>query len=185
MKTSTIYKLKRLVYLTPLSKSRILHWLRFRIRRSWNLSVIKKFGRENEVNTIMPQMRRAYVKFRWSADEFFLFKYEQLTDKQRAEFCPEFDHNAFCLSVNNWHIAQDFRDKWKTYLRFRPFFKRECFLVTSPADLKSESFVNSVTKNSVFLMKSLDQCCGRGIHKIANNNMEPIRTFVLGGGNVY
>lgn len=51
--------LKRLVYLTPLRKSRILHWLRFIMRRSWDLSVIKKFGRENEVDTIMPQMRRA------------------------------------------------------------------------------------------------------------------------------
>ena len=75
------------------------------------------------VETIFPQMRRAYVKFCWSAEEFFLFRYEKLTDKQRAEFCPEFDHNAFCLSINKWKIAQDFRDKWKTYLRFKPFFK--------------------------------------------------------------
>lgn len=182
MKASTIYKLKRLIYLTPLSKSRLLHYLRYKYRYSWILAVIKKFGRDDDYKVLLSQMRRAYIKFRWNADEFFLFQYEKLTDAQRSEFCPEFDHNTFCLKVNNWDIAQDFRDKWKTYLRFRPFFKRECILITSSADLKSEPFVNFITNNPVFLMKSLDQCCGRGINKISNKDLTPLYRFLSDGG---
>lgn len=185
MRASTIYRLKRLVYLTPLSRSWLVHWLRFKWRMPWIISVMKKFGREADAKSILPHMRRAYTKFHWNAEEFFLFQYEKLTDEQRYDFCPEFDHNVFCLTVNNWEIAQDFRDKWKTYLRLKTFFKRECILVVNIADLKEEAFTRFISQNKLFLMKPLEQCCGKGIQKVCTENLEPLKQFLMGGVNAY
>lgn len=176
-----IYDIKRKVYLSFFSRSFILHYYRFLSRKQYILSTIKKFGREKDTAQLLPLMRRAYTKFRWNAEEFFLFKYEQLNDKERSEFCPEFDHNIFCLKVNNFKTAKDFRDKMKTYIRFKPFFKRECILLTCDKDLHTQEFNEFIKHNETFLAKQLDACCGRGILKITRENIDTLHSLFKDG----
>ena len=133
----------------------------------------------------MPLIKEAYVKYRWNIEEFFLFGYEQLTDEQRKEFCPEYDHNAFCLKVNNWATARIFRDKRATYLKFKDFFNRSCVYVSNSSEYNSDECQEFIKNNPVFLLKPIGTCCGRGIQKLTNNApnlQETILSVAVMGG---
>ena len=160
------YNLKRLLYLSPLSNNWLVHYIRYLNRKGVIKQRIKKFGREADTLPLLPKMRRAYVKFHWNADEFFLFKYEALDDEQRKAFCPEYDHNIFCLRVNDFSVARIFRNKWATYQKFKPFFKRECIFVETKEDLQRSDLQTFLEQNDVFLAKPIAACCGRGILKL-------------------
>ena len=164
------YKYKRLLYLSPLANLRLVHYLRYLSRKRWIKKTIVKFGRENDIDSILPQMRRAFTRFHWNAEEFFLFNYESLNDEQRHSFCPEYDHNIFCLKVNDYSVARIFRDKWATYRHLKEYFKRECVFIESVYDMERDDVKTFIESNNVFMLKPVGASCGRGIRKIELNS---------------
>lgn len=183
-----LYQIKRIVYLSPLANNYLVHCYRFKRTMPWILSEIKKFGREKETEKLLPLIRQAYTKFHWNVDEFFLFKYESLSDEQRLNFCPEYDHNIFCLRVNNWRTAKVFRNKLATYNLFKSFFKRECVFVEVDSDLERDDVKTFLKSNDIFLAKPIGSCCGRGIKKFSSNTYQGLKLLlnnVNGGGGGY
>lgn len=173
-----IYKIKRLVYLSPIANNRFVHAFRFRRTLGHIKRIIAEFGRNPEDTALLARMKHAYTKYHWNVLEYFLFDYENTTDVQRREFCSEYDHNIFCLRVNNFATAKLFRDKWATYKRFEKYFKRECVYITSFADLTKEEVKAFLNANKNFLAKPVGACCGQGIKKFANDKVEDFYTMM-------
>lgn len=181
-----IYKLKRMVYLSPLAKSRILQWYRFKSRIAYIKEIAKRYGREKDLDKLMPLIKKAYIKYRWNIEEFFMWDFEHLTQSEVLAYCPEFDHNIFVLTVNNFATAKLFRDKWSTYKRFAKYFKRACVYVENLADLQKKEVKQFLKDNSLYLAKPVGACCGRGIQKLSNESNEQLKNILLesntGGG---
>ena len=175
------YKYKRFVYLSPFANNRLVHYFRYLIRKKWIDVVLKKFGREQEKDAILPQMRRAFVKYHWNAEEFFLFGYERLSEEQKLSFCPEYDHNVFCLRVNDYSVAKIFRDKYATYQLFKDYFKRDCVYVQHLEDLNKEEVKTFLIANKLFLAKPVNESCGHGILMIDQGSEQLEHLIALAG----
>lgn len=167
-----IYKIKRLVYLSPIANNRFVHAFRFKRTLGYIRKVAERYGRGADFDSLLPLMKEAYVKYHWNSEEFFMWHFEKLTDAERREYIPEYDHNIFCLRVNNFETAKLFRDKWTTYQRFEKYFKRKCVYITSSADLAEEEVKTFLNKNKNFLAKPVGACCGQGIRKFANDELK-------------
>lgn len=179
------YKVKRMVYLSPFAKSRLLQWYRFKSRTAHIKETAKRYGREKDLEKLMPLIKKAYIKYRWNIEEFFMWDFEHLTKKEILAYCPEYDHNIFVLTVNNFETAKLFRDKYTTYKRFAKYFKRSCVYVENLADLQKKEVVQFLKENSVYLAKPVGACCGRGIQKISNELNDRLRSILQesnGGG---
>lgn len=167
-----IYKIKRLVYLSPIANNRIVHTFRFKRTLGYIRKVVERYGRGADFDSLLPLMKEAYVKYHWNSEEFFMWHFEKLTDAERREYIPEYDHNIFCLRVNNFETAKLFRDKWTTYQRFGKYFKRKCVYITSSADLAKEEVKTFLNDNKNFLAKPVGACCGQGIKKFDNDELK-------------
>ena len=183
-----IYKIKRLVYLSPFAKSRSLHLYRFKSRSAHIREIANRYGREKDLDKLMPLIKKAYIKYRWNIEEFFMWDFEHLTNAEILAYCPEFDHNIFVLTVNNFETAKLFRDKYATYKRFAKYFKRACVYVENLADLQKKEVAQFLIDNSLYLAKPVGACCGRGIQKLSNESIEPLKNILLesnSGGGVF
>ena len=127
---------------------------------------------------ILKHMKRAWVKFHWSAEEYFLYGYEKLTDQERAQYLSDFDRSCFCTRVNDQGKSEIFRRKWKTYEVFKPYFKREAVLIRGSKDIAKLEAVDFLERHNSAIMKPLTNSCGHGIVLFhANSKEEALQKF--------
>lgn len=151
----------------------LYHYFRFAINRKKLPPVLKKFGVQSSPE-LLTSIKEAWVRYHWSFEEYFYFKYYELNDKERRSFVPEYEKNIFCDKANDHNQDMIFHDKWKTYCSFQNYFKRDVILlrdVNAIYDIASKNFFNRHRK---FILKPINAATGRGIHIININCPEDL-----------
>lgn len=117
----------------------MLHFLMQIFRRTWlydelrlirdSIVTFRKLSLKGSI-TLFMKVRSCHRKYGWEPDEYFLYKYESLSDGERQSFVSEKEHVTFSEKVNPKGVREILSDKWKTYEAYREYFGREACLVT-------------------------------------------------------
>lgn len=112
-----------------LERLRSLHFFdEIRVIRIYNATA-KRFNRKRSLRELLIR-RECLHKYNWGADEFFLYKYESLTDAEKDSIVSEIAHSRFAESVNALSAMRLLADKWETFKYYGKFFRREACYVT-------------------------------------------------------
>lgn len=120
-----------------------------------------------ERQRIYAAMKEAWVKYGWDFDEFFLFRYERLTDEERKEFITSSEIDEFCRKVNDPSQIKILSNKIETYRTFKNHFRRDVVIIENAGNLRSDkSFLDFIQTHTNFIIKPAHLSCGKGIELI-------------------
>lgn len=165
--------LKRWLRTSAFADNPLYHTLRFKMREKACETIIYEYMPDiqmEELGGVKKLMLEAVVKYHWDFREFFYFDYQHLTDEERKNFVPEYEKNVFCSKVNDPEQAAIFYNKWKTYCKFKKYYRRDAVCLDSLEDLKKSQVKEFVGKHSSFIMKPVEAACGRGIILVKKDN---------------
>lgn len=174
-------KFEKSILLSPLRNPMIMmvKWCTFYVKKAERISAIKYFeGKDINLQRkkqLEKLMKEAWVKYFWDFKEFFLFHFETSDEEKRKAYVPEFEKMLFCSIINENDEAQILSDKWKTYCKFKKYYRRDVCHVTSKADLYSSEFEEFATKHHDFIIKPEFSSLGRGIRVLRTSNPEDAR----------
>ncbi len=127
--------------------------------------VLREFAPERSGSgrkKLIKDIARVRAVYTLTPTEYFLFGIEDKTEEERKQFVSNIQRRQFTDALNktndDWKIL---KDKYESYLVFKPWYKRDVILVKSgdgPA-----AFEEFAAKHPRFLTKPLDAAKGRGI----------------------
>ena len=117
---------------------------------------------EKRMVQLRKDIRSSYIKYRISADEYFLFNFESLPANQRKEYLSD---KLIYLTMGKLvgrklHDIQ-LEDKYNFYLIAKDYFKRGVLFVSKSDDRMR--FVDFTTKLHDVIIKPNSSACGNGI----------------------
>lgn len=154
-----------------LGDSKLYHYLRYHNSKKQRDKYIRTFigdsVSDEERKRLYHGMREAWVKYRWNFEEFFLFRYEHISDDERKAFVSEYEKNVFSDRVNESAQASILHSKVETYNAFKKYFGRDVVFVNSGAQLlEHKDFLAFVESHNSFIMKPIKSSCGIGIKMV-------------------
>ena len=168
--------IQRIVRLSPLARMKFYHLLCYYSKQKRMRRIIAKNSGDYLIDKAL--MRDAMVRYHWDFDEFYMYDYAHLTSEERHSYVSEYDKNVFCDKVNDAKSAKIFDSKWQSYLQFKEFYQRDCFLVTARTinSREAEAFFK---KHLRFFLKPDSSASGRGIVALDCENIEDAKKRVL------
>ncbi|MDO5548124.1 MAG: sugar-transfer associated ATP-grasp domain-containing protein [Eubacteriales bacterium] len=103
------------------------------------------------------------IYYKVTVAEYFYFGFEYLSDTGRQEYISDSEVLQICDAITRPEISINFRDKYKAYQKFSPYYGRAIIKVEDSTDDEIATFIRN---HRHFLIKPLDQSKGRGIQKI-------------------
>lgn len=94
-------------------------------------------------------------------DEYFLFHFYDLTAEERHQFVGNREKEQICGLINSNGAWEIFTDKWRTYQKFEPYYKREAIKYSSSDD--AEEFKEFYNRHTKVIIKGEKASRGRGI----------------------
>lgn len=145
-----------------------------------SIVTFRKINVEGSVSLYL-KVRSCHRKYGWYPNEYFLYNYEKLSDKERASFVSEIEHSIFADSVNSIKVKKLLADKWKTYVFYKKFFGREACVVTYANN--GGGYNKLIINKKRLIIKPLDGSFGKGIKIVseADNNAETLLKSYPGG----
>lgn len=120
-----------------------------------------------ERRKIYSAMKEAWVKYCWDFKEFFLFRYESLSDEERKEFITSSEVDGFCRKVNDPSQINILSNKIETYRTFKSHFKRDAVIIENAGPLRNnKSLLDFIQTHTSFIIKPAHLSCGKGIELI-------------------
>lgn len=156
-----------------LGKLALYHYCRFVLNRKKLHLVFKKFGIQSSPD-LVTSIKEAWIKYHWSFEEYFYFKYSELNDREKRSFVPEYEKNIFCDKANDHNQDMIFHNKWKTYCKFQKFFKRDVILLRDKNAINEEFAKKFFNEHHKFIIKPINAATGRGVHVIKINFLEDL-----------
>lgn len=120
-------------------------------------------GRQ-DLDAIRVDMWFCYFAYGFSTDEYFYFHLEGTSMAERRSYISNLDRIITTFRMNDFSDMQLLNDKWRTYLKLKPFFGRDAILVSSEKHLAA--FKDFVRKHPVFIKKRLDLSKGDSVELI-------------------
>lgn len=162
-------KIARIIRNSKLGSSKLYLLFRYLFKKNNAIKAIHRFVQEPISNQdqkhILNDMKYAMVNYQWEFDEFFLYNFKKLTHQERKSFVCEFEKNIFCDQVNEDSCQEIFDNKWKTFKKFRKFYKRDAVLVLPDND-SIEIGCNFLSKYKICILKPIISSLGKGIRKV-------------------
>lgn len=95
--------------------------------------------------------------------EYFLYKFRDLSDKKRKEFIGDIERHEILdeLEYNNKENTDILDDKYKSYLRFKEFYKRDVIKIKGKED--RNIFEQFCEKHQIFIVKPINLFQGKGV----------------------
>lgn len=125
-----------------------------------------------------------YYKYTSTPKEFFLFDFPNCSGKRRAQFLTTKHKDDVMRSKvgfgENWQLL---KNKYKFYIKFKDFFKRDVLLVNE--QLIPSEMSNFCKKHNSFIVKPLDGQSGKGITKLSVKNDVDINELLNELKNLY
>ena len=101
-----------------------------------------------------------------NVDEEFYLHFDTKTDAEKKQYLVENLRSRYVDHLNmggSWEVIQRLEDKYRLYLRLKPYYRREVISLSSENDFSIfEQFVN---RHDVFVVKPLNFWYGKGVHK--------------------
>ena len=115
----------------------------------------------------------------FNTEEYFMFNLYNKNVKQRQEFISRVHKRKYVHMLNTDDSIKLLKDKYKTYLKFKDYYKRDIIEITGKDDYKKyEEFVN---KHSSFVKKNNNLSCGKSVEiiKINEENIKNVFDRIL------
>lgn len=183
------YNILRLIRSSVFGKSKLYFLIRYLIRRNKVDEIINRFcgtsiSQERRM-FLRKMMRKAFIKYHWELDEFFLFHFETINEEQRRSFVPEYEKNMFAELINNKKVSDIFLDKWTTYKYFSKYLGRDVYNIRGEESLMTLDFEKFINKHRTFIMKPVFGTRGFGIKVIkvkdVNDAKSKLKEIIDGG----
>lgn len=124
---------------------------------------------EADILRTIEDMRKAAREQQINYDEYFLFGFDRKGADERREFISDIRHFDYVRRLNKPWNAILFHDKWKTYLKFREYYKRDAIYIKDSFRKSKDKIAEFVEKHSRYIVKPLNTGFGIGV-KIVNSN---------------
>ena len=103
----------------------------------------------------------SFLVYDCPVSEYFLYRFDLLSPAGRNEYITEGEKVDVCHALTDEGVREILWDKWRTYQRFRPYYRREALRVdgnTDPADYRR--FAEAHPR---FIAKPLEESGGLGV----------------------
>ena len=119
------------------------------------------------------ELKFLYSAYGYTPNEYLSYGFSTKSYDEIRAFISDRQSVLYGYSMNHLYAMNLFLDKWRTYVKFRPYFHRECAVIESEEDYGTfESFVN---KHPVFVKKDVFESCGRGVELVDISKETSIR----------
>ena len=108
---------------------------------------------------LVKDMLRMYRRYGFDFDEYLYYRFSSRTLPERLEFVANWEHRGYAWAMNEPKNRWLFQNKWKTYEKYRRFYRREVCCCGPDAEV----FLGFVRRHPRFIAKPLDKATGRGI----------------------
>ena len=102
--------------------------------------------------------------YNWRSDEFFYYKYDTLSEKERESYVSDIARKSFAESVNHIDARKLLDDKWKTYETYKKYFNREACCVTKANN--DGRYEELISRKNALILKPLSGTLGKGIQVV-------------------
>lgn len=129
----------------------------------------------NQKEAIIRDMIYSLHRFGTMFDEYWIFHFPHLNTLGRNAFVSCKLSYHYIDLVNKPEILPLTVDKYQSYLRWKPFYKREVVQITSNTDF--DAFIQFIQHHDKFIFKPLTGSCGKGISIIESAEIRPEAFF--------
>lgn len=102
-----------------------------------------------------------FIRYDCPISEYFLYRFDRLSHTGRNEYVTEGEKVDVCHRLTSESVRAILWDKWKTYERFRPFFRRDA--IKADENTTTEEYRRFAGAHSRFIAKPLTESCGSGV----------------------
>ncbi len=122
------------------------------------------FENNDDKKRYIKDMLSVYSRYGFGFDEFLCYNFAQKSKSERLRFVADWEHLGYACILNQHKNDLFFDDKWKTYNKFKSFYKREVILFE--CENQFSQFKDFVLSHTKFIIKPLNMSCGKGIQII-------------------
>lgn len=112
---------------------------------------------------VFPKIRKAYFDYAWEPFEYYQFNFEGKSKEEIESYVATKEHIKMVYFFNPTNEITFLQDKWKTYTRYKDFFKREVLFVTESTIDSWKQFISS---HESIILKPVDGTFGQGVRII-------------------
>lgn len=151
-------------------------------RRNWNKSILSEKNAEETVELFMNDISEAekneivqdiiYMakNYRFSAEEYFAYRFKDKSLEERKTFLSDLNRIDFVENLNKYKNLILFDDKMRSYETFGKYYKRDVCCIRNKNELhKLDEFVKKYER---FILKPLTGACGLGVQIIDLTEIE-------------
>lgn len=129
-----------------------------------NSLVLKAF----DENKIRLDMLFCFFSGGITPNEYVGYEFYNKNSKERKAFVSDRESLRLAYKLNDIDFIDIFMDKFKTYKKFKKFYKRD--LISIKDDKDYDEFLSFANKHSCFVKKIANESCGRGVELIVLDN---------------
>lgn len=96
-------------------------------------------------------------------EEYVLYGFASKSDSERRQYLTDAVRNRICRRINSRQGQHEVEDKWLCYSRCKEFYKRQAYLLQSPADARQIASLYGPSASGQLVAKPADGCGGRGV----------------------
>lgn len=123
------------------------------------------FADKRYIRSLRRDMKRSLMKFGSYYDEYFLFGFEGRDDEYRSSFITEGIRMSYYPRMNSPKNTEMLENKYSTYKKFMPMFKREMFRIRAHSPIAPENieaFKDFTSRNPSYAVKPTYASMGHG-----------------------
>ena len=117
------------------------------------LSNCDRIRNRKDIETLRNKVLFACLAYGFAPDEFFAYELENKTPEQRKSYISDRELTDFIYRSNDIIDIDVFLDKYKTYRRYKEYFRREAVCVEKQADY--DRFQRFVKAHPVYVKKNV------------------------------
>lgn len=103
-------------------------------------------------------------------EEYDLYRFGDKSEAERREYLTDAERDRICRRVNSRSGERTVADKWKTYQRMKPFYRRQVILPND--DASRQAVIALGEREGRLVAKPANQCGGRGVELLQARTRE-------------
>ena len=120
-----------------------------------------------EKASLKRQMRRDCARYLANPEEFFLYHFDEISERKKSTFLTYDRRGTYTLLLNEPETARFLTDKGKTFDYFGKYYGRDLLRVTKTT--KDETVLDFINERKRVIVKAADGSMGKGI-KLLNRS---------------
>ena len=168
---------------TEIVKKYVENWSKYTVEVDGKIDQILKndftYQGRKDLEWLKMDMRFCRFAYGFQPDEYLVFRLEKKDMHERQSYISDRQRYIYVYSMNDIIDVNIYLDKYKTYKKFKKYYKREAIEIKKPSDF--EKFQEFVKKYPTFVKKRVELSrgasvslenigsCGLTVHEYFNN----------------